>query len=253
VQCARAALDPSLDADHELPLLLELAGASESRYQTTIAYVQALGAIRLRLPLVADRPALAETLRKHADRMRAQVDQWVDRSFAELAQRLRLPNAGLDEMGSMLPSPLEQPLQRMVLAHRGAGPLLRSELERALAVHAEIDPRACRTLLRESRLVKDSAAYRLELALNGSDPNSTLIPEDAIWENRLLARGIAWLLDGQHRPIDDLDPAKGRLRTIVQDGHITALYSVGWDGHDDGGLVGADLVWWVDPASAPRH
>ena len=65
----------------------------------------------------------------------------------------------------------------------------------------------------------------------------------------MLARTLAWRLDGKDRPIDLWDAAKRPLRTCERDGRVVAVYSVGPDGRDDGGVQRHDLVWWLEAES----
>jgi hypothetical protein len=61
------------------------------------------------------------------------------------------------------------------------------------------------------------------------------------------ARALAAILDRKPLPADPCDPAGGAMRTRRIDGRITTIWSIGFDGIDDGGVVGKDWVLEVDP------
>lgn len=123
-------------------------------------------------------------------------------------------------------------------------------------MRGESDPVALRLAFIDRHPSERSAAYMIALLLDPDYSSGLRTPTNGFhwklrWVNSVMpAQCLAWSLDGQNLPIDLLDPAKAPLRKLERDGRTIALYSVGWDGYDNGGDDKADMVWWLEPDPA---
>ena len=255
--CDRWVVDQPADPDADAALLLDAAQACDPLWGIRVmALNRVLLVLRMRLGEITDRVGLAERLRDLAQGLRSEMVRAYEVEFALAADDLRNPWKAFKDRGLVIPRWVEIPFALRAVCRLGAARYLGRELDWLTVVRGESDPVALRLAFIDRHPSERSAAYMIALLLDPDYSSGLRTPTNGFhwklrWVNSVMpAQCLAWSLDGQNLPIDLLDPAKAPLRKLERDGRTIALYSVGWDGYDNGGDDKADMVWWLEPDPA---
>ncbi|HZG69493.1 MAG TPA: hypothetical protein VEZ12_22355, partial [Herpetosiphonaceae bacterium] len=234
--CDRWLVEQFEDPDAEAALLIELARSFDPLWGDW-RRIPVLLALRPRLADLRDKEALADRLRRFADERRPEFIHAAEARFAQLAEFLRRPEEEAKDRGLSLPRIADGPSRLHALVRLGGAEVLRHGIRSIEGVRTMRDPVVLEAHLKAS-IPTEISAGRILHGMAGAWESHFL--QSAV-HVEMLARTLAWRLDGKEHPIDQWDPAKRPLRSLERDGRIVALYSVGHDGHDHGGVAGKDL------------